>query len=178
MLGKNFAYLWKNSSCQVFDRPVFKEVAMNPEPITGNPDVRRESVYATQSTVEMAKIRRLLPSIQTIQSRPETFFQRSHTRSGLVGHKRSWKPETDLCKLERRKFPGKFHRNSRQTTATMVKPWPWLGDSPSLAVKTVRRHISITISSSYLLFLYTFIHHCLYHTFPFRELFLVTAFTF
>ncbi len=39
-------------------------------------------------------------------------------------------------------------------------------------------HISITISSSYLLFLYTCIHHCLYHTFPFRELFLVTAFTF
>ncbi len=32
--------------------------------------------------------------------------------------------------------------------------------------------------SSYLLFLYTCIHHCLYHTFPFRELFLVTAFTF
>ena len=29
-----------------------------------------------------------------------------------------------------------------------------------------------------LLFLYTCIHHCLYHTFPFLELFLVTAFTF
>ncbi len=39
-------------------------------------------------------------------------------------------------------------------------------------------HISITISSLYLLFLYTCIHHCLYHTFPFHELFLVTAFTF
>ncbi len=39
-------------------------------------------------------------------------------------------------------------------------------------------HISITISSSYLLFLYTRIHHCLYHTFPFLELFPVTALTF
>jgi hypothetical protein len=44
--------------------------------------------------------------------------------------------------------------------------------SPSLC------HISITISSSYLLFLYTCIHHCLYHTFPFLELFLATALTF
>jgi hypothetical protein len=44
--------------------------------------------------------------------------------------------------------------------------------SPSLC------HISITTSSSYLLFLYTCIHHCLYHTFPFLELFLVTALTF